>query len=89
MSRARFIASLTGHAPTVPAAIRATCIDHGISISDLMAPAKRDARISRARFTAYARLYAITDSVNEVARIMGKNHTTVIHGIRRYKEQAQ
>lgn len=67
---------------------RHTCIICQVSISMGVSPRvimgqSRARPIARARQAIMRRLYQYGLSVSEIGRILGRDHTTVIHGIRR------
>lgn len=52
--------------------------DHGYSVADLRGP-ERTYRVNAARRTACVRLRALGLSVLEIARLLDRDHTTVVY----------
>lgn len=74
------------------AVIDEVCIKHSISKTDLMGHPKLR-KIARARFEAWARIYEIKGttgtrrfSLGGIADMFCRDHTTILHGIRRAHE---
>jgi chromosomal replication initiation ATPase DnaA len=58
-----------------------------VTIRHLMNPGK-DKRLVRARWEMFYRMHVeVGLSLNEIGRRTGKHHTTVMHGVRRYKQE--
>lgn len=68
-----------------------TARDHGMSVARMLSR-RRDRLCAYARFDAMARLRAIKHhgkprySLPAIGRMMGRDHTTVLNGVRRWAE---
>jgi len=61
------------------------CAEFDVSLFDILSP-RRDAPTTRARMKAYYRLKNETTwSLPQIGRLMRKDHTSVLHGVRRFK----
>lgn len=65
--------------------ICSTAMKHGASYGEVMGPS-RHPRVNRARFACYGAVYESGRSKNLTARIMKRDHTTIIHGLRQLPE---
>jgi len=62
---------------------------HQVTIRHLMNPG-RDIKLVRARWEMFYRLHTERGmSKNDIARRTNKNHTTVMHGIKKYKQELE
>lgn len=86
MSRDRFIAWVTGCAPkgsTIPEIIAAVAAETGISARAISSE-NRTVKVSAARQEVMRRAYSTGRySLPEIGRALGRDHTTVSHGVRR------
>lgn len=86
MSRERFIAWVTGRAPkgtTIPEIIAAVAAETGISARAIASEA-RTFKVSAARQEVMRRAYSTgCYSLHAIGKALGRDHTTVAHGIRR------
>ncbi len=58
---------------------------HGVSLDDILS-ARRQTDIAAARFEISARLYERGLSYPQIGRLINRDHTTVIHAVRRHYE---
>lgn len=70
--------------PSVNKAVMEISKAHGVSPM-LVAGQNRERAIVAARNQVFDRLYRDGVSLSEIGRIFGKDHTTVLHGIRRFR----
>lgn len=88
MSRASFIASITGKPqrpvyPDIASIIRAVSREMDCPEDRITAPGKGRVDASRARQEVMRRAYATGHySLPEIGRALGRDHTSVLHGIR-------
>jgi chromosomal replication initiation ATPase DnaA len=86
MSRDRFIAWVTGRAPkgsTIPEIIAAVAAETGISARAIASEA-RTLKVSAARQEVMRRAYSTGRySLYAIGQALGRDHTTVAHGVRR------
>lgn len=69
---------------------------HGITVAELLGRSQ-ELRIAHARQQAYAELYALRDPQTEgarytlpaIGRIFGRDHSTVLHGVRAHARRQQ
>lgn len=67
--------------------LAAVSVETGVSVDHIMSRRRTD-RISRARFQVYRRLRDLGWNLSEIGRQMGRDHSTITHGLKRAKEQA-
>lgn len=73
-------------APGARAIISVAAADAGLTIADILSH-HRHAQIVAARQEAYLRLRQAGFSLSLIGLLMGRDHSTVIHGIRRATER--
>jgi len=67
--------------------IEAVATKYGFTVRDIMGR-KRTAELSTARFEAYHRVKQSTGySLPHIGRIFGRDHTTILSGLRKYEER--
>ncbi len=67
--------------------VEETAAAHGVTVAEMMGP-RRIRRIAHARQEAMATIYAETKfSYPQVGEFFGRDHTTVIHAVRRVAER--
>lgn len=73
-------------APLLPMArvTAAVCMEHGVTMADVRG-ASRSRRIVAARFEAMFRCRGLGKSLTEVGRFFSRDHTSVLHGVRKYQ----
>jgi chromosomal replication initiation ATPase DnaA len=64
---------------------------HGVTVAEIMAPTHhigaRVPKVAHARFHAMALMQTrFGDSLSQIGRFFGRDHTTVMHGIVRWRE---
>ena len=71
---------------TVDYVARVVCWFHGISLEELFAK-KRDKRMAHIRFAVYYWAKQLTPrSFPEIGRILNRDHTSVLHGVKNYQQ---
>lgn len=84
MSRATFTASITGTPRSTPERIALNVTKwHGVGIKDLRGPS-RIPHIVAARHDWWSRLYESGLSYSEIARRCNRDHTSIMHGVRKH-----
>jgi len=61
--------------------------ERGFTISDIKSP-RREYKLVRARFEIMAALKASGLSFPQVGRLLNRDHSTVMHGVRKHYEMA-
>lgn len=82
--------SRTRAKPTMKDIAAAVAEQHLLPLTEMMSPSRR-ANISRARHNAFAVMYATKRySLNQIGGFFGgKDHTTVLHGIRQHRKRIE
>lgn len=84
MSRARFLASITGEpVDAVSALVRKISRAHEVSPEAIMGP-KRTSELVVARWNLWAELYSTGMAIKEIGRRCNRDHSTVLHGLRQW-----
>ena len=65
--------------------VRRIALDHCVSVKEIMSP-NQQRHVAHARFAAYVALRDRGLSMPQIGRFFKRDHTTVLHGIRRAKE---
>lgn len=60
--------------------------EYGLNPADLLASGRGCDEISHARFAAFDRAHKAGFSLGMIGKYYGRDHTTVLHGIRRHEE---
>jgi chromosomal replication initiator protein len=92
MSRERFIAAITGRPLkgwTIATIVMAVARETGIPRREIVSD-NRSFPVAHARQEAMRRAYATGKfSLPQIGKFFGRDHTTVLHGIRRATERAK
>lgn len=73
--------------PLMRSIVEATAVDHGVASGDIMAR-DRTTEVAMARQDAYHRIQATGRfSYPAIGRFFGRDHTTVLHGVRRHRDR--
>jgi chromosomal replication initiation ATPase DnaA len=71
---------------TITEAIQNAAARHGIDAQEVLGP-KRYPELVAARWEAWANAHASGHTFAAIARATGRDHTSVMHGVRRHNER--
>ena len=60
--------------------------ENGLNAADLLTPTRSCTEVAHARFAAYDRAHKAGFSLSAIGKYYERDHTTVMHGIKRHKE---
>ena len=71
---------------TIMQAMEAAASRHGLALQDVLCPARYPDLVA-ARWDGWASAYASGHTFAAIARATGRDHTSVMHGVRRFNER--
>ena len=71
---------------TIIEAMNSAARSHGVDFQALLGPA-RHSELVAARWEGWANAHAAGHAFAAIARATGRDHTSVMHGVRRYNER--
>jgi chromosomal replication initiation ATPase DnaA len=73
---------------TITEAMQDAAARHGVDLETITGPCKQS-EIVAARWEGWAKAYAAGHAFAAIARATGRDHTSVMHGVRRFNERKE